>query len=307
MKMTTHRWHQLVGRPDSGDPILVQVLLNEPLHGLVPLHKRHITQINTEEDGRLVPVDLVVAEEADEREEAGRVEGAVAEQRPPRQRQDRVREDGAHPDDEEDVEDGRADDRADPDVVEGHEHSDDTGEELGGRPPGGHERRPGHVVGDLELLDDDVQRGDEELVADDGQRHEHVDDAQDVDDDGAATPLLQGERVGREERLLLLHMVPGARRRRGGGRRERERGVGHQEREVPERVVLVLVVEVTRRRGQGQAHEGPEDGPEIKVTRAALEPEREKQEAHDDATDDRPHLVVLAYYPTSLPGRSIPP
>ena len=95
----------------------------------------------------------------------------------------RLGEERAHPDDEEDVEDGRADDGADADVWEGDEDTDDGGEELGSWASGRHEGGSGDVLGAADDLDDDVEGWDEELVADDGQRDEHVHHAEHVEDD----------------------------------------------------------------------------------------------------------------------------
>ena len=52
-------------------------------------------------------------------------------------------------------------------------------------------------------LSDDVKGWDEELVTDERERVEHVDDADDVEDDGAAAQLLVREQVGREEGIVL--------------------------------------------------------------------------------------------------------
>lgn len=199
----TYRWHELVRTADAGHFVLVQVFLDEPLDVLVPLHEADVRQVDAEQDGRLVPVDVVVAEEQYEDEQWGGVEGTVAEERPPGEREDGAGEESAHPDDEEDVEDGAADDGADADVVEGDEHADHGGEELGRGAAGGHEGGAGDILGDVQLLDDHVQRRHEELVAHDGQRDEHVDDAEDVQEDRSVAPLLQGEQVLREEGVLL--------------------------------------------------------------------------------------------------------
>ena len=118
--------------------------------------------------------------------------------------EDGLAEEGAHADDEEDVEDGGADDGADADVGEGDKDADDGGEELRRGSSCGHEGGAGHVLGAADDLDDDVERGDKELVAHDGQRHEHVDEADDVEDDGASPPRLEVEEVGREQRVLLV-------------------------------------------------------------------------------------------------------
>jgi len=57
----------------------------------------------------------------------------------------RLGEERAHPDHEEDVEDGRADDGADADVGEGDEDADDGGEEFGRGTSGRHESGSGDV------------------------------------------------------------------------------------------------------------------------------------------------------------------
>lgn len=176
--------------------------LDELLDLLVPLHERDVEQVDGEQGERLVPVNAVVTEEDDERDQTNGVEGAVAEERPPRQGEHRPAEDGAHADHKKDVEHSRADDGADADVVERHEHAYHAGEELGGGAAGGHEGGAGHVVRNVQLLDDDVEGRHKELVAHDGQRDEHVDDAEDVQHDGALPPLLHGEEVRGEQRVL---------------------------------------------------------------------------------------------------------
>lgn len=150
---------------------------------------------------------VIVPEENDQRDKTDRIEEAVSEQRPPGEREHCFGEERAHPYDEQDVEHGRSDDGADADVVEGDEHADDAGEEFRGWASGGHEGRPGHIVLDVELLDDDVQARDEELVADDGQRDEHVDDPQNVQDDGTIAALVLREEVLGEERIRLVEGV----------------------------------------------------------------------------------------------------
>lgn len=183
--------------------------LDELLDLLVPLHERDVEQVDAEQGERLVPVNAVVTEEDDERDQTNGVEGAVSEERPPRQGEHRPAEDGAHADHKKDVEHSRADDGADADVVERHEHAYHAGEELGGGAAGGHEGGAGHVVRNVQFLDDDVEGRHKELVAHDGQRDEHVDDAEDVQRDGALPPLLHGEEIGGEQRVLehLNHRV----------------------------------------------------------------------------------------------------
>lgn len=120
---------------------------------------------------------MVVSEEVDQREEAGRVEETVPEQRPPRQREHSFREDRAHADHEENVEDSRADNGADADIVERYEDANYAREELGRGAAGCHKCGARHVVGNVQLLDDDVQRRHEEFVTDDGERDKHIDHA----------------------------------------------------------------------------------------------------------------------------------
>ena len=120
----TYRGHQLIGGPDPGHLVPGYHSLDQLLHRLVPLHEAHVRQIESEQHQRLVPIYIIVAEEIDEGDQAGAVKGAVAEQGPPCEGQDRTREYRAHADHEEDVEYGGADNGADTDVVERHEHAD---------------------------------------------------------------------------------------------------------------------------------------------------------------------------------------
>ena len=52
------------------------------------------------------------------------------------------------------------------------------------------------------LFSDDIQGGDEELVADEREGVEHVDDADDVEGDGALFQLGLREQIGREQRVV---------------------------------------------------------------------------------------------------------
>lgn len=151
---------------------------------------------------------VIVTEEIDEGKQTGAVKGAVPEQGPPCEGEHGTREYSAHADHEEDVEDGRADDGADADVVERHEHADYRCEEFRGRAAGRHEGSTRDIVRDLELLDDHVQRRDEELVADDRQGDEHVHDTHHVEYHGTASTFVDGEEIrGKEGRFLLGHVT----------------------------------------------------------------------------------------------------
>ena len=111
--MVTYPGDEVVGAPDARDLVLVEELGDGPLGAGVDLHEEDVGDVGEEEDERLPPEDDLVEEEDDEGEEGDGVEGAVAEEGPPREVQDRLGEEGAHADHEEDVEDGGADDRAD--------------------------------------------------------------------------------------------------------------------------------------------------------------------------------------------------
>lgn len=206
MKTSTHpyRGHQLVGAAHPGNSIFIYNFFYKSFELTVPSHEADVRDIEAEEHERLLPIDVVIAEEVDERQQAHGVERAVAEQRPPREREHRPREQRAHADHEQNVEHGRADDGADADVVERHEHPDGGREQLGSAAPGRHERGPRDVVADLQLLDNNVQRRHEELVAHDGQGDEHVNEADDVQEDGAVAALLFGEEIRREEGLRFV-------------------------------------------------------------------------------------------------------
>lgn len=118
-----YRWHQLIGAPDTSHLIFVEDLLDPSLHGLVPLHKTDVGHVETEKDERLVPMDVIVPKEDDQRNKAGGIEKTVSEEGPPGEREHRFAEQRAHTDHEEDVKDGGTDDGTDTDVVEGYEHT----------------------------------------------------------------------------------------------------------------------------------------------------------------------------------------
>lgn len=198
--------HELVSASYSGHLVFIDQLLHHALHLHVPLHEADVGDVDAEQDERLPPEDLVVAEKVDQDQQRDAVEAAVAEQRPPRQREDGLAEQRAHPDHEQDVEHGRADDGADADVVEGHEHTDHTGEELRGAAAGRHEGRARHVVRDAHFFDDYVQRRHKKLVAHDRQCDEHIHDTDYVENDGTLATLLHREQVLGEQRVLVRHI-----------------------------------------------------------------------------------------------------
>ncbi|KAG8303850.1 hypothetical protein J6590_002855 [Homalodisca vitripennis] len=202
------------------------VLLHEPFHVLVPLHEADVSHVDAEEYGRFVPVDMVVTEEPDKNDQRGRIEGAVAKERPPGKSEDGAGEQGAHPDDEEDVEDRATHDGTDADVVERHEHADHGGEELRRGAPCGHEGGPGHGR-------------HEELVAHDGQGDEHVYHSDNVEYDRPVAPLLHREQILREERVLLDDFgLVGGLRLRGVVMLERMSAEGQQHRGADLRAAL---------------------------------------------------------------------
>lgn len=215
----TYRRHKLVRTPDSRNLVFIQNLLGKPLHRLIPFHKTDISDIKRKQHQRLVPIDIVILEEQDQSDQTDGIEETVPEQRPPGQREHCLRKQRTHANHEEDIEYRRPNDGSDTDVVETHEDAYHASEEFGRRTPGRHEGRPGHVVLDVQLLDDDVQGGHEELIADDGERDEHVHHPQDVQHDGARATLLLGEEVPGEERVRLVERVVVCRERG-------ERGVG---------------------------------------------------------------------------------
>ncbi len=86
----------MVRAPDPGDLVFVEQLLDEPLGLRVDLHEGNVGYVDEEEEGGLEPLDAFIAEEDDERDEGERVEGAVAEQRPPGEVQHSLGEERAH-------------------------------------------------------------------------------------------------------------------------------------------------------------------------------------------------------------------
>ena len=207
-----------LGRPHLHDAhVLVELGLDRPLDRTVELHEADVADVAEHQQEALPPHDHAVQEEDHEHDEVQDVEGHVSEQGPPGQVQHLPGEDGTHADHEEDVEDGRAHDGADAHVAVGDEDADQGGEELGGGASGRHEGGPGYVVRNLHVDGDDLQRRNEELIADDGQGDKHVDHAHDVQDHPALSSLLHREEVLGEIALPA----------RGLGRR-RSCGVGWQ-------------------------------------------------------------------------------
>lgn len=208
-KLATYviRRHQMIRTGDARYRVAVQESLDEPLDPLVHAHESHVSGVKAEQEPGLPPDNVIIQEEENESYKANAIERAVAEQRPPREREDRFAEQRAHADDEQNVEDRRADDGADSHVVERDEYPDDTCEQFRSTASGRHERGAGHVVRDAELFDDHVERRHEKLVAYDGQRDEHVDHAEHVEYDGAALPFLFREQIRREERLRFFRLA----------------------------------------------------------------------------------------------------
>ena len=167
-----------------------------------------------------------------------------------------LREDGAHPDDEEDVEDGGADDRAEADGRL-RERADERGEELGRRAARRHERGARDVGRHLQRLDEHVERRHKVLVADDRERQEDVGDADDVEDDPAGAELLLGkvlfvrlreaEQLARRRRLSRSCAIEDAEKSGDADERE-ERGRAEVE--------AVAVFEREGRRGERRQHRG---------------------------------------------------
>ena len=126
--------------------VLAQQALDLFLDRSIELHKGHIGYVAREQANAFKIGDVVIQEEDDEHDQAYDVKGHVPKEGPPGEVEDLPGEDGTHPDDKQDVEDGRAHDGADAHVAVGDEDPDDRGEELGGGASGCHEGGPGHIV-----------------------------------------------------------------------------------------------------------------------------------------------------------------
>mmetsp|Transcript_8283 Transcript_8283/g.27263 ORF Transcript_8283/g.27263 Transcript_8283/m.27263 type:complete len:438 (+) Transcript_8283:734-2047(+) len=161
------------------DAAFAPAALDPGLDLLVLRHEADVADVEHELQRRL-PVGYRADGRPDEPKRQSRqsqnIIRAVARQRPPRQLERRElgrRHHGAHADDEEHVEDGGPDDGAEADGA-ALERADERRGELGRGPARRHERRAGDVVAEVPLFGDDLQRGDEELVADDGDADEEV-------------------------------------------------------------------------------------------------------------------------------------
>ena len=92
-----------------------------------------------------------------------------------------------------------------PRVADG-EHGDRGDEELGRGGARGHEGGAGHVRRQLQLVDDDLERGDEEVLADQGEPEAHVEHDEEVEEELAELDrlLLQLFSYFRELVLVVL-------------------------------------------------------------------------------------------------------
>lgn len=100
-------------------------------------HDKHVAEIGEEKDQRLPELDLKgrcwvgPAKEQGEETEGEDVVARIARKWPPRQYEHLFGEDGAHADDKEDVEHGRADDGSKADIGLGQERANERSRELG--------------------------------------------------------------------------------------------------------------------------------------------------------------------------------
>ena len=200
--IATYRGHKLVRAANAGHSVLIQVFLDEALYWLVPLHKGNVGQIETKQHQCLIPVDVVIPEENDECDETGGVEGTITKQGPPGESEHSFAEYGAHSDHKQDVENRWANNGANTNIVEGHEHTNDASEELWCWTTGRHEGGTSHIILNVKLFNDDVQWRNKELVADDGERYKHVHDTNEMKDDGSLSSLFHGEQIIRKERVF---------------------------------------------------------------------------------------------------------
>ena len=97
--IVTYARYKVVSASNPGHLVLVEELLDESLWLGVPLHEDDVGGVDSELKCGLPHWDLLVEEEEDEGDERERVEGAIAEQRPPGQVQHRLGEESAHSDD----------------------------------------------------------------------------------------------------------------------------------------------------------------------------------------------------------------
>lgn len=142
--------------------------LDEKLYFGIEFHECHIAGVAHQQADTFPHRDLIIQKEIDEHEQANNIERDVSEQRPPGEVQYLFREQGAHPDDKQDVEDSRAHNGTNAYVTVGDEDSYDRCEELRGRSTCCHEGGPCYIIRDLQLLCDDSECRNEELITDNG-------------------------------------------------------------------------------------------------------------------------------------------
>lgn len=148
--------------------VLVHAIFDKSFDIAVELHEDHIGGVAREQRDTFPHGDDVIQEEDDEQDQIQDIEGYVTEERPPRQVEDLLGEDGAHPNDKEDVEDGRAHDGPDAHIAVRDKNANDGGEEFWSWSSRSHEGGARNVIGNGQLFCDDCQRRHKELVAHDG-------------------------------------------------------------------------------------------------------------------------------------------
>lgn len=193
--------------------ISAQLAFDPSLKSYVELHKRDIGSVAKQQCNALVVGNVVIQEEYNEHNKSNNIKADISKQRPPGEVQNLPREECAHTDHEQNVKDRGTHDGSDAHVAVRDEHANHGREELGGGASGGHEGGTRHIVRNLELFRDDGERGNEELVAHDGEGDEHVGHPEHVEHDSALSPLLECEQV-----LGIISLAVFARRHHGNGR-----------------------------------------------------------------------------------------
>lgn len=148
--------------------VAAQRSLDEKLHFGIELHECHIASVAHQQANAFSQRNLVIQKKIDEHEQANDIERDVSEQRPPGEVQHLFGEQGTHPDDKQDVEDGRTHNGTDAHVTVGDEDSYDRSEELWGRATCCHEGGPCYIIRDGQFLCDDSERRNKELITDNG-------------------------------------------------------------------------------------------------------------------------------------------
>mmetsp|Transcript_83782 Transcript_83782/g.261754 ORF Transcript_83782/g.261754 Transcript_83782/m.261754 type:complete len:370 (-) Transcript_83782:168-1277(-) len=178
----------VIGRHALGE--VADLAVEYGFQPLIEVHDNAVDNVREEEDDGLDQTYLLIRGECSQERQAEDVVGAVTCKRPPSERYLLPGCPPAEADHEQNVEDGRAHNRAEADVADHPCGANQGGEELGRGAPRSHEGRACHIWLDVPLCDHHFERPCEVDIAHGIEAQEHVADADAVQDDEPTVRIL---------------------------------------------------------------------------------------------------------------------